>query len=77
MAAADGGPIARIRNGDIIRLDAVAGTLTVLVDAETWAERAPVPADLSASHAGVGRELFASFRAAVGTADTGASIFAV
>ncbi|QIB34118.1 phosphogluconate dehydratase [Ancylobacter pratisalsi] len=75
--AADGGAIALIRNGDIIRLDAVAGTLTVLVDAEVWAERAPTPANLSASHVGVGRELFASFRAAVGTADTGASIFAV
>ncbi|MBS9475995.1 phosphogluconate dehydratase [Ancylobacter radicis] len=75
--AADGGPIALIRNGDMIRLDAVAGTLTVLVDAEAWAERAPVPANLAASHVGVGRELFAAFRAAVGTADTGASIFAV
>ncbi|WGD29008.1 phosphogluconate dehydratase [Ancylobacter sp. WKF20] len=75
--AADGGPIARIKNGDIVRVDAVAGTLTVLIDAETWAERAPVPADLSASHVGVGRELFTAFRAAVGTADTGASIFAV
>lgn len=75
--AADGGPIARIKNGDIVRVDAVAGTLTVLVDPETWAERAPVPADLSASHVGVGRELFTAFRAAVGTADTGASIFAV
>ncbi|MCS0495236.1 phosphogluconate dehydratase [Ancylobacter sp. MQZ15Z-1] len=75
--AADGGPIALIRNGDMIRLDAVAGTLTVLVDPEVWAERAPTPADLSASHVGVGRELFASFRAAVGTADTGATIFAM
>ncbi|WAC28619.1 phosphogluconate dehydratase [Ancylobacter sp. SL191] len=75
--AADGGPIARIKNGDIVRVDAVAGTLTVLIDAETWAERAPVPADLSAAHVGVGRELFTAFRAAVGTADTGASIFAV
>ncbi|TSJ63833.1 phosphogluconate dehydratase [Starkeya sp. 3C] len=75
--AADGGAIALIRDGDLIRLDAVAGTLTVLVDPEVWAERAPVPANLAASHVGVGRELFASFRAAVGTADTGATIFAM
>ncbi|WP_371347977.1 phosphogluconate dehydratase [Ancylobacter sp. IITR112] len=75
--AADGGAIALIRNGDIIRLDAVAGTLTVLVEPEMWAERAPAPANLAPSHVGVGRELFAAFRACVGTADTGASIFAV
>lgn len=75
--AADGGAIALIRNGDLVRVDAVAGTLTVLVDPEVWAERAPAPANLAPSHVGVGRELFASFRAAVGTADTGASIFAV
>lgn len=75
--AADGGAIALIRNGDLIRLDAVAGTLTVLIDPEVWAERAPASANLAPSHVGVGRELFASFRAAVGTADTGASIFAV
>lgn len=75
--AADGGAIALIRNGDLVRVDAVAGTLTVLVDPEVWAERAPAPANLAPSHVGVGRELFASFRAAVGTADTGATIFAV
>ncbi|WP_428031870.1 phosphogluconate dehydratase [Ancylobacter sp.] len=75
--AADGGAIALIRNGDMIRVDAVNGTLKVLVDPEVWAERAPTPANLAPSHVGVGRELFAAFRAAVGTADTGASIFAV
>ncbi|GLK73091.1 phosphogluconate dehydratase [Ancylobacter dichloromethanicus] len=75
--AADGGAIALIRNGDMIRLDAVKGELKVMVDPEVWAERAPTPANLAPSHVGVGRELFAAFRAAVGTADTGASIFAV
>ncbi|MCK0206510.1 phosphogluconate dehydratase [Starkeya koreensis] len=75
--AADGGAIALIRNGDLIRLDAVAGRLDVLVEPEVWAERAPAPANLAGSHFGVGRELFSSFRAAVGTADTGATIFAV
>ncbi len=73
--ALEGGPIARIREGDRVRVDAVAGRLDVLVDAAEWAARAPATADLSASHAGVGRELFAPFRAAVGAADQGASIF--
>ncbi|MFK8254015.1 phosphogluconate dehydratase [Ancylobacter terrae] len=75
--AADGGPIARIREGDIVRVDAVAGTITVKVDPAEWAAREAVSADLSHFHSGVGRELFAPFRAAVGTADEGATIFAV
>ena len=70
-----GGPIARIREGDIIRLDAVSGQLNVLVPSEDWEARAPVTDDLAASHTGVGRELFASFRKVVTSADAGASIF--
>jgi len=73
--AADGGSIALIRDGDLIRVDAVAGTLSVLVDPQEWARRTPVETDLAPSHRGVGRELFAAFRAVVGTADTGATIF--
>ena len=73
--AADGGAIALIEEGDIIRLDAVAGTLEVKVPPEIWAARQPAEADLTASHSGVGRELFAAFRNAVSSADTGASIF--
>ena len=45
--AADGGPIARVRDGDIIRLDAEKGTLEVLVDAATFAAREPLRPDLS------------------------------
>jgi phosphogluconate dehydratase len=71
--AADGGPIARIRDGDVVRLDAVAGTLEVLVDPAEWAVRPAVAADLSANEWGVGRELFATFRRAVGSAEEGAS----
>ena len=71
--AADGGPIARVRDGDIVRLDAVAGTLEVLVDAAEFAAREPVVADLSANGWGVGRDLFANFRRVVGPADEGAS----
>jgi phosphogluconate dehydratase len=71
--AESGGPIARVRDGDIIRIDAVAGRLDALVGEAEWAARAPVGADLAHYHTGLGRELFASFRAAVGPADEGAA----
>ncbi|MBP2559985.1 phosphogluconate dehydratase [Neorhizobium galegae] len=74
--ASDGGPIAKIRDGDMIRLDAVAGTLEVLVDAAEFAARTGVVVDLSENEFGMGRELFAPFRRHVGTADMGASVFA-
>ena len=70
--AVDGGAIAKIRDGDMIRLDADAGTLEVLADLST---REAVKADLSANAQGTGRELFQAFRAIAGRADSGASIF--
>jgi phosphogluconate dehydratase len=70
--AAAGGPLARLRDGDVVRLDAVAGTLTALVP--DFDIRAPVTADLSANEFGLGRELFAAFRRNVGAADTGAAL---
>ncbi|MCB1883131.1 MAG: phosphogluconate dehydratase [Geminicoccaceae bacterium] len=70
--AADGGPIARVRDGDPIRVDAVNGTIQALVDAGEWAAREPVTADLSHHHVGLGRELFGGFRRLVGPADEGA-----
>jgi phosphogluconate dehydratase len=70
--AAAGGPLARLRDGDVVRLDAVAGTLTALVP--DFDSRAPVTADLSANEFGLGRELFAAFRRNVGSADTGAAL---
>jgi phosphogluconate dehydratase len=72
----EGGAIGKIRDGDLIRLDAVAGRLDVLVERDEWNARVPAQADLSAAQAGVGRELFALFRDRVGRADVGASIFA-
>ena len=75
--AVDGGPIARIRDGDIIRIDADAGTLEVLVDAAEFAARPLATADLSQNNWGTGRELFAAFRKLAGPADQGASIFEV
>ena len=73
--AVEGGPIAKIRDGDLVRVDADSGTLEVLVDPAEWDARTPVTTPLEASHIGVGRELFACFRASVGPADEGASIF--
>jgi phosphogluconate dehydratase len=73
--AAAGGPIAKVRDGDVVRVDAPAGRLEVLVEPREWAARTAESRDLSAAHRGVGRELFAVFRAGVGNADQGASIF--
>lgn len=69
--AMDGGPIAKIRNGDLIRLDVDNGHLEVL--AANFAERAAEQCDMSASHKGLGRELFSVFRAHVGASAHGAS----
>ncbi len=72
-AAADG-PISRLRDGDVINLDAAAGVLEVQVDAATLAARAPVKPDLSDVTYGVGRELFTRLREGATPADEGASI---
>jgi phosphogluconate dehydratase len=74
--AALGGPLARIEDGDLITVDAATGLLDLHVDRSVLAARpvtggAPQGVDWS----GTGRELFAAFRATVGTADTGASVF--
>ena len=73
-AAADASPIARVRDGDMVRLDADAGTIEVLVDHAEFAAR-PAAAPPDRPFVGTGRELFESFRRAVGPADAGASIF--
>ncbi|MGN6526144.1 MAG: phosphogluconate dehydratase [Burkholderiaceae bacterium] len=73
--ALGGGPLARVRDGDLIRLDAVAGTLQVLVPAAEWDARVPDerPQALADSHgAGFGRTLFAGMRRNVTTAEEGA-----
>ena len=74
--AAAGGEIAKIRDGDLIRVDAPNGRLEVLVDPKVWAKRTCETYDLAHAHVGIGRELFGAFRAVVGRADQGASIFA-
>ncbi|MCA3525431.1 MAG: phosphogluconate dehydratase [Rhodobacter sp.] len=70
--AACGGPLARLRDGDVVRLDAVAGTLTALVP--DFDARPPVEADLSANAHGIGRDLFGAFRQYAGPATEGAAL---
>ena len=70
-----GGPLGKVRDGDVIRLDAVAGTLNALVDVAEWARRevAPQTAQHAETHAhGLGRELFAGMRRNVCSAEEGA-----
>jgi phosphogluconate dehydratase len=71
----NGGPLGKVRDGDIVRLDAVAGTLDALVDAATWAAREQAPltdAQAQVNGHGLGRELFAGMRRNVLSAEQGA-----
>ncbi|MBV7379384.1 phosphogluconate dehydratase [Maritimibacter dapengensis] len=70
--AVDGGPIAKVQDGDLVRLDATNGVIEVLTDG--FADRAPVTADLSANGFGLGREMFEIFRQNVGLATAGAGV---
>jgi phosphogluconate dehydratase len=70
-----GGPLAKVRDGDLIRLDAVQGRLDVLVDADDWAQRTPatMPEAQSLGNAfNLGRELFSNFRRHAASAEEGA-----
>ncbi|MQR01448.1 phosphogluconate dehydratase [Glaciimonas soli] len=71
------GPLALVRTGDIIKLDANHGILEALVPAEEWAKRQPEDADLSENQVGMGRELFAMFRQSISAAEEGATIFSL
>jgi phosphogluconate dehydratase len=73
--ALEGGPLAKIRSGDWITLDAEQGRLAVELDEETLARREPEKVDLSRYHHGFGRELFGWLRRAVGSPEEGASVF--
>ena len=73
--AAAGGPLAKVQDGDLIRLDATAGTLQVLVNAAEWDARplATMPQALRVANGiGMGRELFAGMRRNALTAEEGA-----
>jgi phosphogluconate dehydratase len=70
-----GGPLGKLRNGDLVRLDATAGTLDALVPAQEWARRTlaeltPEQAEINGH--GLGRELFAGMRRNVLSAEEGA-----
>ncbi|WP_372571327.1 phosphogluconate dehydratase [Ruegeria jejuensis] len=71
--ALDGGPIARLQDGDLVRVDAVSGDLEILT--EGVLDRDPVQADLTGNEFGTGREMFALFRRNVSRADAGATVF--
>lgn len=70
-----GGSIGKIRTGDLIRFNAHTGELNVLVDEAEWNARTVPTPDLSKNTHGIGRELFAGFRAQTSSAETGAMSF--
>jgi phosphogluconate dehydratase len=72
--AAANGPLARLHDGDVVTLDCDSGRLDVAVDAATFDAR-PAMTRRTGPTYGTGRELFAAFRASVGPADQGASVF--
>ena len=67
-----GGPLARVRNGDLITLDSYTGALEAHVPDDVLRSRTVTTPDLSGNATGMGRELFASFRAVAADAEAGA-----
>ena len=70
--AADGGALAKLRDGDMVCIDAEAGSMDALVDAAEWNAREALQPDLSGNRFGTGRELFGLMRGNVGSAEQGA-----
>jgi phosphogluconate dehydratase len=68
-----GGPLGKLRDGDLVRLDSNGGRLEALVDAETWGQRGHEMPPVH-GQSGVGRELFALFRSHAATAEQGGGI---
>ncbi|MBY4677236.1 phosphogluconate dehydratase [Marinobacterium arenosum] len=74
--ACQGGPLAQVADGDLIRLDADAGTLQLLAGDERWLQRGQAMPDSAADHHhAMGRELFAPMRRQVSCAEQGAGVF--
>ncbi|MDG5500576.1 phosphogluconate dehydratase [Marinobacter sp. BGYM27] len=73
--ALDGGPLARVKSGDVVRLDAVEGALTVALSEDELSERALAKNDLSKHHSGLGREMFGWMRRSASTPEEGACFF--
>ena len=68
-----GGPLSKIREGDIVRLDAVAGTLDLLISEAELQQRENMIVVNKASNSGFGREIFSQFRNIASPAEQGAS----
>tara|TARA_R110002110_G_scaffold205066_5_gene416854 strand:+ start:32294 stop:34105 length:1812 start_codon:yes stop_codon:yes gene_type:complete len=73
-AIADG-PLGKVRDGDMIRLDAITGELLALVPADEWSQRSQARRTGNEHEYGTGRELFQFMRNAVNTAESGATVF--
>ncbi|WP_404402862.1 phosphogluconate dehydratase [Idiomarina seosinensis] len=72
--AVDGGLIAKVKDGDRVKLDFVTGELELLVDSDELKQREPQPIDLTESHFGMGRDLFGNLRASFSGAEQGACV---
>jgi phosphogluconate dehydratase len=70
----NGGPLARVMDGDVVRLDSLAGTLTVHVSDEALARRKPIGPALAQNDYGMGRDLFRMFRANAAAAEEGGGV---
>ncbi|MEO0608162.1 MAG: phosphogluconate dehydratase [Pseudomonadota bacterium] len=75
--ASRGGALAKVQDGDLIRVDASSGRLELKVDANEFAAREAVPFRPNESAFGLGRELFGGFRSAVSNSEQGGSIFSM
>jgi phosphogluconate dehydratase len=69
-----GGPLGKVRDGDVIRLDSNAGVLEARVPQEEWQRRELPSVDLTRNQAGTGRELFKLFRAHAAGAEQGGGL---
>ncbi|MDN5500819.1 MAG: phosphogluconate dehydratase [Shewanella sp.] len=70
--AIDGGLIAKVQDGDLIRVDALTGELSLLVSDTVLAARTAAEIDLRHSRYGMGRELFGALRSNLSSPETGA-----
>jgi phosphogluconate dehydratase len=70
--AVDGGMIAKLRDGDVVTVNALNGELSVMLSDQEWAAREAILPHKA--HAGMGREMFAAFRKTVNRADQGATV---
>jgi phosphogluconate dehydratase len=68
----NGGPLAKVRDGDVIRLDCHSGVLEAKVAEHIWQRREFPVLDHSRNEHGCGRELFATLRRSAGDAEAGA-----